>query len=104
MTLEYRCQFCGREVKETVHSRNLPEGYYVDYYLVWTGELSPIIMKNPKEAGEVLQFFKLENPYPVVACAECFAKPEVKKEMERAFRELPESKMEDEEEDEEEEE
>jgi hypothetical protein len=96
MTTDYRCSFCGRAVKETVHSRKLPDGYNVDYYLVWTGKLSPIIMKNPKDEREVSQFFKLEDAYPMVACRECFEKSEVREKMDRAFSEVPETRIEDE--------
>jgi len=88
-----KCQFCGREVKGTVHSRKLPQGYKIDYYLVWTGELAPIIMKNPKDEQEITQFYKVEKLQPVVACADCYQKQEVQEQMERQFKEVPEGKL-----------
>jgi len=86
-----KCRFCGREVKETVHSKKIPQGYRVDYYLVWTGDLSPIIMKNPRDEREVMQFFKVSKMRRVVACSDCFQKDDVKKELEAAFKEVPEA-------------
>ena len=86
-----KCKFCGREVRNTVHSKKLPLGFKVDYYLVWTGDLVPIIMKDPKSETEVSQFFKVEKLHPLVACADCFAKTEVKDELEHQFKDVPET-------------
>jgi hypothetical protein len=85
-----KCKFCGREVKETIHSKKIPEGFRVDYYLVWTGDLTPVVMKNPRDEREVMQFFKVDKLRPVVACSECFEKADVKADLERAFKEVPE--------------
>ena len=88
--MEYKCSFCGRKVNPTLHSKSIEQGYKVDYYLVWTGKLSPMLMKDPKDEKKVIQYFKLDKPHPLVACAECYEKPEVKKELEKAFKEVPE--------------
>ena len=88
---ELKCRFCGREVRETVHSKKLPDGYVVDYYLVWTGDLRPMVMKNPRDEREVLQFFRLDHAHAVAACRGCYAKPETREELERIFRETPEA-------------
>ncbi len=96
--MDLKCQFCGREVRETVHCKKLPDGFQVDYYQVWTGELRPIVMKNQKDEREVLHFFRLDAAHSVAACRECFQKEEVKTELERAFRQLPEVVEEEEEE------
>lgn len=90
MAGNYKCKFCGREVRNTVHSKKLPQGFKVDYYLVWTGDLTPIILKDPKSEKEVSQFFKVEKLHPVVACSDCFAKTEVRDEVERQFKDVPE--------------
>jgi len=65
----------------------------VDYYLVWTGKLSPIVMKNPKDERESLHFFRMDQARPVAACADCYEKQEVKDELERAFREVPRTEI-----------
>lgn len=85
-----KCKFCGRDVKETVHSKKLPRGFHVDYYLVWTGELTPVVMKSPRDEREVMQFYKVDRLLPLVACCDCFEKEDVKAELERAFTEVPE--------------
>jgi hypothetical protein len=86
-----KCGFCGREVKETVHSKKLPQGYQVDYYQVWTGDLEPTIMKNPRDEREVLQFFKVSKMRRVIACSDCFPKNNVKNELDAAFKDVPEA-------------
>jgi len=86
-----KCRFCGREVKSTVHSKRLPEGFRVDYYLVWTGELTPIIMKDPRDDKKVTQFFKVDHLHPVIACSDCYAKDNVREEMEHEFKGVPEA-------------
>ena len=90
---QYQCSFCGRKVNPTVHSKNLPHGFKVDYYLVWTGKLTPMIMKNPRDEREVIQFFRLEQAHPLIACVDCYKKDEVKKELEKAFKEVPQSSL-----------
>jgi hypothetical protein len=87
-----KCQFCGREVKPTVHSKKLPQGYKVDYYLVWTGELEPVIINNPKDEREMSQFYKVEKLHAVVACTDCYQKQEVQDEMESQFKKVPTEK------------
>ncbi len=91
MATALKCRFCGREVGETIHSKKLPEGFRVDYYLVWSGDLRPIEMKNPKDEREVLHFYRLDHARPVAACVDCFKKPETRAELDRIFRELPET-------------
>ncbi len=61
--------------------------------MVWTGELSPIVMRNPRDEREVMRFFKMEHSYPVVACADCCQKPEVERELDRAFSEAPKADL-----------
>jgi hypothetical protein len=85
-----KCKFCGRELRDTVHSKKIPQGFKVDYYLVWTGELTPVAMKNPRDEREVMRFFKVEKLRPVAACCDCYEKESVRSELDRAFREVPE--------------
>lgn len=91
--MELKCSFCGRPVKPTIHSKKLPQGYVVDYYLVWTGKLTPMIMKNPRDERALLQFFRLDSSSPRIACVQCFEKEEVKKELDRAFAEVPKADL-----------
>lgn len=83
-----QCSFCKREVKSTVHNQ---KSFRVDYYLVWTGKLIPMVMKNPRDESEEFEFFKLEKPFPLIACVDCYQKEEVQRKMESAFRDTPES-------------
>ena len=62
----------------------------MDYYLVWTGNLAPMIMKSQKDEREMIQFYRLQEIYPLVACKECYEKEEVRAQMEKAFKEVPE--------------
>ncbi len=68
------CSICKREVKPTVHTR---EGYKVDAYRLYTGEVAPVTVKDEKD--EEIKFLKLESPCIVVICTGCFEKAEVKR-------------------------
>ena len=90
MVTKLKCSFCNREVKGTVHSRSFPEGFKVDYYLVWTGKLIPMIMKSQKDERELVQFYRIQEASPLVACQDCYEKEEIKAQLEKAFTEVPE--------------
>jgi transcription elongation factor Elf1 len=84
-----QCSHCGREVKATVHFRKADPGYRVDYYLLWTGDLEEVAMKNPRDESEIMEFYKLNNPRKVITCSECAQKSEIQAELERLFSGVP---------------
>jgi hypothetical protein len=86
-----QCDFCGREVKPTVHRREGRPLYQVDYYALVTGKLERTVMQDMfKESGET-EFFKLVEPRTVAVCIECFEKEGPAAELERMFSGVPES-------------
>jgi hypothetical protein len=86
-----QCSHCGREVKPTVHLRNANPGYRVDYYLLITGDLEEVAMKNPRDESEVMEFYKLNNPRQVITCSECASRKSVQEELQRLFSGVPKS-------------
>ncbi len=86
------CSFCSREVEPTLHRRNGDPSYKVDYYRLFTGELSQVIIQNPGDESGDIEFYKLSSAREVIVCADCFARDEVKQEMEKMFSGAPEQK------------
>ena len=78
-----RCFHCSREVRETTHTQ---KGYRVDYYLLHTGRTEWTFLKNPKEDMPALQYLRLSQPVDIISCADCYAKPQVKKLLEDDFK------------------
>lgn len=74
------CNYCGRAVRETIHRRS---GYSVGYYLMRTGPTAEVSLRGNDEEDEVVTFLKLVSFEEVVSCADCYAKPGVKKDFER---------------------
>ena len=67
------CSICKRKVNPTLHTR---EGYEIDAYRLYTGEVVPVSVKDEKD--EEIKFLKLERPRIVVICRNCLDKPDVK--------------------------
>ncbi len=84
-----QCSHCGREVKATVHAREEDPGYRVDYYLLLTGDLEEVSIKNPRDESDVMEFYKLKNPRRVITCSDCLGKKEVSGELDRLFSGAP---------------
>lgn len=84
------CTHCGRKVNPTVHIRNADSGYKVDYYILWTGDLEEVAIKNPRDESVTLEFYKLSNPRMVVTCSDCMKKSEVKARLDEMFSTVPE--------------
>src|SRR5262245_42605851 len=78
-----RCNHCGREVTETVHTRS---SYRVDYYALHTGEVEPVTLPRADETAPLVTVFKLLRASEVVTCAECYRRPDVRAEREILFR------------------
>jgi hypothetical protein len=78
-----RCNHCGREVTETVHTRS---SYRVDYYGLHTGEVEPVVVPRADETMPLVTVFKLLRPSEVVTCVACYQRPEVRAEREGLFR------------------
>jgi hypothetical protein len=78
-----RCTHCGREVAETIHTRS---SYYVDYYLLHTGEVQPTTVARPDDPAGVITILKLSRVNIVVTCADCYRQPNVRREREFLFR------------------
>ena len=83
------CSYCGREVKPTTHRREGEPPWEVDYYMLLTGALQKMTMQNPRDESETIEFYKLTAPRWVIACAECFRKEGVAKELEELFSGVP---------------
>ena len=77
-----QCFHCAREVKETTHT---PKGYRVDYYLLHTGRTEWTFFKDPKDDVLPLRYLRLTQPVDIISCADCYAKPQIKKLLEDDF-------------------
>ncbi len=71
------CNYCGRAVRETIHRRS---GYSVGYYLMRTGTTAEVSLRGDDEEDEVVTFLRLVSLEEVVSCADCYAKPAVKRD------------------------
>jgi len=78
-----RCTHCGREVRETVHTRS---SYRVDYYALHTGEVEPVLVARREEADVATTVCRILRPYEVFTCVDCYAQPWVREEREHLFR------------------
>jgi hypothetical protein len=78
-----RCNHCGREVAETVHTRS---AYRVDYYALHTGEVEPTTMPSRDDASQVITVLKLLRPSDIVTCADCYRQPSIRNARELLFR------------------
>src|ERR1043166_1592936 len=81
-----RCLHCGREVTETIHART---GYRVDYYTLFSGEAEPTLVTHPDTAAPPITVWCLLRASEIVTCADCYRRPEIRREREVLFR--PES-------------
>ena len=77
------CTHCGREVRETVHTR---AAYRVDYYALHTGEVEPVLMARGEETDAATTVFRILRPYEVFTCVDCYGQRRVREERERLFR------------------
>ena len=77
-----QCFHCGREVKETIHTRR---GYKVDYYLLHTGNTEWAFFKNPKDNAPTLRYLKLTQPTDIFTCVQCHALPAIRKQLDDDF-------------------
>ncbi len=78
-----RCTHCGREVRETVHTR---AAYRVDYYGLHTGEVEPVLMTRSEETDVATTVLRILRPYEVFTCVDCYGQRCVREERERLFR------------------
>jgi hypothetical protein len=78
-----RCHHCGREVVETVHTRS---SYRVDYFGLHTGEVEPMTIPQHDDPSVVVTVMRLIRAWEVFTCAECYRRPEVRREREALFR------------------
>ena len=78
-----RCNHCGREVRETAHTRS---SYRVDYYALHTGEVEPVVLGRGDDADAVTTVLRILRPYEVFTCVDCYAQPRVRSEREHLFR------------------
>jgi len=83
-----RCDHCGRDVTETVHTRS---SYRVDYYALHTGEVEPVAIRRGDDTMPAVTVLKLVRPTNVVTCADCYRRPGVRVERESLFR--PEAQL-----------
>jgi len=67
-------------VRETIHRRS---GYSVGYYLMRTGRTAEVSLRGNDEEDEAVTFLKLVSLEEVVSCADCYAKPAVRRDFER---------------------
>jgi len=78
----FRCDHCGRSVKETQHTRT---AYTVDYYSLHTGPVEPCSLVTD-DGERRLTFQKLLSVQEVVTCVDCYRSAEVQRERELRFR------------------
>ena len=83
------CSHCGREVRPTFHRRRGETLYQVDYYRLLTGELSKMVMQDQRDESKTVEFYKLTQPRFVITCVDCFAREEVRAELEELFSGVP---------------
>lgn len=55
-----------------------PRSYRVDYYLWFTGDTEPTVIKSTDGEVKDKVYERLVRPRLVVTCADCWAKPEVR--------------------------
>lgn len=78
-----RCHHCGREVRETAHTRS---AYRVDYYALHTGEVEPVSVARGEEADVVSTVLRLLRPAEIVTCVDCYGQASIRAEREQLFR------------------
>jgi len=83
------CTHCGREVKSTIHRKEGTPQFLVDYYLLFTGTLSKIIMQSDSEESETMEFYKLSQPRWVVTCCDCYKNDKIHSDLEDLFSGVP---------------
>lgn len=70
------CSYCGRRVRGTLHWR---ESYRVDFHFMYTGEVEQERMASD-DFGEPRYLVRLLQPRLILACIDCFSRPEVRKD------------------------
>ena len=73
-----QCFYCGREVLGTIHK---PKSYKVDYYRLHTGHTELDFLLNPKPDGPPLRYLRLTQPMDIFTCVECYARPEIRRQL-----------------------
>jgi hypothetical protein len=76
-----RCDHCGRQVRETEHTRTT---YRVDYYTVHSGN-GEVCSFAADEGQRGATYVKLIDRFDVVTCVECYGQASVQYERERRF-------------------
>jgi hypothetical protein len=84
------CTYCGREVKPTIHRREGPTLYRVDYYRLLTGRLERVVMQDPLAEKAIVEFYKLLDPRWVIACVDCYRNEDTRIELNHLFAAVPE--------------
>src|SRR5262245_30369731 len=74
-----RCARCGAAVTGTRHTRG---GYTVGHYALHTGRTVEATLRRGEDEAPIV-YRRLVEPVLVVACASCFASPEVQALWER---------------------
>ena len=83
------CSYCGRQVNPTLHRRSGDKAFEVDYYRLITGQLSKMVMQDPRDESQQIEFYKLSLPRAVIACRDCIQKQEVESDLESLFSGVP---------------
>ncbi|HXQ20452.1 MAG TPA: hypothetical protein VN812_02175 [Candidatus Acidoferrales bacterium] len=77
------CHHCGREVRETTHTRS---AYRVDYYSLHTGDVEATMLSRHDDPAEPVTVLRLVKPNDVFSCVDCYRKPAVRSARELLFR------------------
>ena len=77
-----RCDYCGRTVHETQHTRT---AYTVDYYSLHTGPVETCSLMIDDGERRVT-FQKLLSAVEVTTCVDCYGKADVQRDRELRFR------------------